>query len=204
MSLRRQLEALQTVSFLSAAGKVVPFHRRKSTGNPAGRKYAWEMARGSFQWASPIHNAEMIKSKRWTWLLPQAAPARTRLALCMVSMSSSGSLPCSALPAPSHAQVWEGKAISYTGGIVLSARASALHVALSSYTEESPARRSQGKNRTPSLGFMSHPWETSALPCYCSPHPACLPQKLWSSDIPPPKTRDGSAARKLMLPGKNR
>lgn len=102
MSLRRQLEALQTISFLSAAGKVVPFHRRKSTGNPAGRKYTWEMAHGSFQWASPTHNVEMIRSKRWTRLLPQAAPSMAPgLPFAWVRMSSSGSLPCLALPAPS-------------------------------------------------------------------------------------------------------
>lgn len=66
MSLHRQLEELQTISFLSAVRKVLPFHRRKSTGNPDGMKYAWEITHESFQRASPIHDAEMIRSKWWT------------------------------------------------------------------------------------------------------------------------------------------
>ena len=107
------------------------------------------------------------------------------LALPRVSINPLGSLPCSALPALSQAQVWERRVTSYTGGHPAHCQvpvqcSSALHAALSSSREKSPAWRShysQVKKWSPTLDFMSHPQKTPALLHHRSPQPACLPWK---------------------------
>lgn len=120
-------------------------------------EYAWEMAHGSFQWASPTHDSEMISSKWLTELLPQAAPSTHQACLCMGQYEL---LRQPAMLSSAHAQVWERKAISYRGGIAHRASSSAVHGAFSSYTEKSPDWR---KKLAPKLGLCVIPIRDSWL-----------------------------------------
>lgn len=139
MSLHRQLEALQTILFLSAAGKVLPFYRRKSTGNPAGMKYAREMAHRA--------SSEQVPYMMQRWWGPSGGhdrchrepPAHTRLALCtgQCELLRQPAMLSSACPFPSSCLGEKS--------IPIQCWHCAQCWVLSSYTEKSPAWKSQGK-----------------------------------------------------------
>lgn len=127
------------------------------------------------------------------------------MSLQWVSTNPHGSLPRSAPPALSQAQVWESTVTSHTG----KHGASCWVPVQSSPTAEKSHQPGGGAKAKEKIGLQ--PWTSRhtherLLPSYTTSlliQHTCL-ETFDSQALPPSIRRDGAAARQLMLPGKKR